>query len=140
MNIRMTFSFSRRTTHVVSSWVRYFVSNLSFIAVLEPRLANFGLYSLFMARQNSWRSSVSTETRLRVERSTFRLPVGADDYTYSTTSACYVTGNVITFPGVGGGAKRLWPKAVQYPVPKFRISRVILLLPQYAFMAYTRAA
>ena len=138
MNIGMTVSFSRRTTHVVSSCVRYFVSNLSFIVVLEPRLANLGLYSLFMARQNSWRSSVSTETRLRVERSTFRLPVGADDYTYSTTSACYVTGNVITFPG-GGGAKQLWPKAVQYPVPKFRISRVILLLPQYAFMAYTGA-
>jgi len=106
----MTVSFSSRTTHVVSSWVRYFVSNLPFIIVLDPRLANLGLYSLFMARQNSWRSSVSIVTRLRVERSTFRLPVGADGNIDSTKSASYVTGNVITFPG--GGAKRLWPKTV----------------------------
>jgi len=103
MNIRMTVSFSRRTTHVVSSWVRYFVSNLSFIIVLGPRLANLGLYSLFMARQNSWRSSVNIVTWLRVERWTFRLPVGADDYIDSTTSAPYATGNVITFPGGQGG-------------------------------------
>lgn len=80
-----------------------------------------------MARQNSWRSSISTVTWLRVERSRFRLPVGADDYTDSTTSPSYVKRNVITVP-VGQSGCDLKLPTYLHLVPKFRISRAIPLL------------